>query len=400
MRKMKTLAALFLAAMISFSAYGCGLIKKATSTTPWQDEVSTKLPDKMTEDNIGTFYLDGDMYSFPMKVQAFLNNGWTYDSDRFREDTVLSHTWYEYKVELKKDKKLLSLEVYNTEDTISSIDKCTVGYLCINSFSGNAMFPGGFFISGTSGTEISGVDDMHAMAEEGFVFDNEDTASSEYSKYEKSFHGEEGRKCLITITVQKGAITGVVYDCSFTIDIGDYVHAVIFSVADKDPSYITDFNSNYDGDSFIAGYRAALAEDFVYYVGFDLTELTDEEYEMVYQYIDEVYSHAGFSISVTSTSTEDVVHVTYFAPDNFDDMLNEVAEITIEQAGGEITEESLADPEFFDMFMTNMLAKLPEFTYSLPRIDTLTYSGAQDDDQFDSDLYDIQLRALGLYEYF
>ena len=397
MKVFKKAAALGLTLALSLSMFGCGLIKKK-DTTPWQDKIRDSVPDKMTEENIATFNLEGEEYTFPMKVSELLDNGWTYDNSQFSKDKVDSYSWYKYKVELTKDKKNLTFEVYNTESDSVDIKDCLVGYITLDKFSGQTMFAGELYLNGNEQMSFSDGKGLYEYCEEGFTFEDEDISSA-YSKMSKNFHDKDGRKCIATFTISGGAFTGVTYDCSFSISNLDYSTSILDSVMKNDPTALTDLNSQTDGVGFVSQYRQWLAEDFAYYTGFNLDELTEEEYQKLYQYMDIVYGAASYTIDSQTTSEEETILITYFAPDDFDTRLGEMANATFEAYEGDTSGDVTVNHEFFDVFLDQLIiAAQSTYTYSTPHMVTLTYRGEEDNEDFDNGLYDILLNMLGLYE--
>ncbi|MBP5492291.1 MAG: hypothetical protein J6Y08_05550 [Clostridiales bacterium] len=396
MRKLKTLAALTLVASLSLSLFGCGLIKKADKT-PWQDEAKTKMADKLDEDNVGHIYLNGQEYDFPMKVSDLLDNGWEYEKDIFKDDKVPSYDWYKYQVDLKLKKATLTLEVYNDSDEEVLVKDCLVGSLTINSFSGPCMFSGEMFIDGTSGTEIPSGDGIYAFTAEGFEFDDTNTAGN-VIRLSKDFHCADGKKCTAVFVLQDSKLHGVTYECSFTISAADYAAAAINSVIHNDPSYIYAFNAGSDAESYIATFRQYLAEDLVYYIGFDLPTLTEEQYAKLYQYLDIVFANASFTLDGQTAGAKETLIISYHAPDDFDTQVELALTAAAEKYDGELDANAAADPAFLDLFLDEFLAIAPDFTYNMPHNTTVEYT-EEKDATFDSDLYLVVLKIIGLYDY-
>ena len=89
MKKSLTRTALILTIALLLSVFtGCGLIKKKDKT-PWQENVEKDMPQTLTAENAGFFYLNGETYTFPLKVSDFLSKGWSFEDSMIAPLSVL-----------------------------------------------------------------------------------------------------------------------------------------------------------------------------------------------------------------------------------------------------------------------------------------------------------------------
>ena len=397
MKKSRLVATVLVVSCLLSCISGCGLLKKKNKT-PWQDEVRDQMPDKITNENIGSFYLEGHVYSFPCQISEFLENGWDYSNASDKTATVNPHASYQYVVELKLTtgkNRLLNIEAYNDSDESCDLKDCYTSSLKMNNYSGNIMIPGDISIQGVY---FKSSDEIANYAAEDVVFTD---ASSYANGKQTDFKSKDGYSCSVIMVFEKGEqdleLMRLMYSCSFTISVTTYVDATLQAVTKNDPSIINEYDRDNSGERFLESARLYYADTFLYIIGFDFDSLTDELNEKCFQYMDMVFSKAESSVRVAQDSMDStVMSISYTAPDDFDSIISDIIAELAESYEGD-QENLQSDPVFASLFMDALIAKADEFTYTGRHFYEIYYEG--DQDQLDTDIDSVILCMLGLYPY-
>ena len=378
MKKVRLIAAVMAAVLAVGVFAGCNANK-----TPWQDEAKTLVAEKMDDTNVGQFVIDGYKFDFPMSVKDLTDNGWKFESESVGSNRVGSYSWYSKYITLKSaNNKSIEIGVYNNTDADSTIAESSVGEVRISNLRGNAMISGGIDFYGTT-FEANGVLGDHAA--DGFEL-AADTEANRDNVFTKEFVGSNGKNCTATFffTEYKDNIvlSEVKYECSFEISYVEATQAVLLAVTGNDPAPIDDLDMELGGREFVDDIRANIASEFVYIAGFDIETLTDEQYQKVYKIMDTIYSKTQFSVVDQGYNTL----VTFSAPKNLVDVAKVAFEAADEAYEGD-SDESMADPEYLDLFLDAFDAEALEL---MPGSSYLITSGG-----FADGVYEVLLYMLG-----
>ena len=390
---------LLLSLLIVVSSVGCGLVKKKDSTD-WQNEIRTQLPSKLSVGNMGQFYLQGAMYEFPTQLKSFLNNGWSYANPKDAEVTLLPHTWYKYKVELHQVvgtiTKICYADIFNNSKEQVKLEDAMVGRIVLDRYSGNSMVSGGIVVWDT---RIPTEKELFAYTDDGFAFDNVDDAGV-YCNYTKSFKSKDGLKCTFTLQAKQNeenerVVSSITLDCFFTLDPIEYINITIHAVAQNDPSLILEIDEKADAQNYILSYRKQLAKSFIYYIGFDMEDLTDSQLNKVYAYMDKVYEKSAFQVNEKAVSTSSVdISVSFHAPKDFDSTIQAILQKMMSEYEGNPRKIS-SEPAFLDSFLDELLKT--DFDYSFVYTTSFTYDGSIE--SMDNGISKTLISTLGIYEY-
>lgn len=378
---------------------GCGLIKKKDSNA-WKAEAREQMPDKIEKTNAGRFYMNGHVYSFPFKVGELLENGWNYDNKDDKSASVPGTSWYTYKVSLNDgNKHTITLEAYNESEESCALSDAYVGLLTLDKVCGDVMFSGDISLNDNDNTLATSesILDYCADAFE-FVPDN-----NIKTHLKTTFLGNDDNQCSITYILapdETGAryvISQVNYECAFTIDVADYVTATMMSITRNDPSYINSISRKSAGEGFLSGARDYYAEYFLYVIGFDFESISTELREKAITYMDTVFPNIEVIVTKGSSSIlNTTMVVTYTAPDDFDSHLTDAMIAAADEYDSE-SENLQSDPAFAGLVLDKLIEIAPDFTYTGKHTYELTYTG--DEDQLDYDMDIVVLCMLGGYEY-
>lgn len=150
---MKKILSAILAACMMLSLTGCGLGKK-DEPPEYVAEVSAQISSDLAS---GEFYLDGDLYQFPVTVQDFLDNGYSYDAryaeaaKTFKLNAGGVSTMFILCKSVPNDPydktHGMNCQVYNPTDKELPLSECSIGRLTIDA-PADMMFPGGLWSKG------------------------------------------------------------------------------------------------------------------------------------------------------------------------------------------------------------------------------------------------------------
>ena len=400
MKKSLTRTALILTIALLLSVFtGCGLIKKKDKT-PWQENVEKDMPQTLTAENAGFFYLNGETYTFPLKVSDFLSKGWSFEDSMISNTLVPADAYYKDYFNLTDgEKHNIKLSAYNNGSSVDMINNCFVTSLKMDYFSGQFMSSGRMSILGT---EFSTFDDFNSHTEEGLDIEILREDADTYSHRKISFSSADGYHCSTTFYLKRtdsGAImlSQIEYECSYRIDVGDYVSATFEAVMKNDPSIIDALSHDNSGVKYLYSERRFLAEEFLNVCGLDYNVMTEDMYDELFTYFDTIFPHCAIKLTqVERTESAVTFNISYFAPEEFDEVARGIISELIESYEGD--KESIAsDSQIISQFLTRLNEQAGSFTYQIPKSFTFKYTG--DADELDYQLNNAMLAMLGLYSY-
>ncbi len=251
---MKKLLMLLLSAVMCMQITACSFMED----TKWVDEGAALMESELISSQ---FVLDGKVYTFPMDMQEWLDNGWhisrNYDNVKeFELEPGESSSEFEL---FNDNEQYVKVCAYNYGDENATVDKCMVCELTIAVDDYNIVFPGGVY-SKTKPEDIFtayGEPDVNDASEREmdatYVYDTEDdwgctvtlqgttdkvdepftkikyvmTAVPEWTRFYRSAAGEEGCARYIDATM-KASLYG---------DGSDYVKYEFGTAADAEENY-------------------------------------------------------------------------------------------------------------------------------------------------------------------
>lgn len=139
----------------------------------WVEEGAALLGDDIRS---GEFILNGEKYTFPMRMSDWLDKGWhvsnNYENkDNFTLDIGGMSTEFEL---FNEDGDYVRVSAYNDTDKRATVDKCMVSSLYISLTDFEAVFPGGIY------TENKPAQIMEAYGEPDYKDDGESQAIKAY----------------------------------------------------------------------------------------------------------------------------------------------------------------------------------------------------------------------------
>ena len=381
MKNVRIIAAVMAVSMAGSVFTGC----LNRNTTPWQDEARTLVADKMDDTNVGKFVIDGVKYDFPMPVKDLTDAGWNFSSESVGTTQMQPYTWHANYITLKNaQNKSIEIAVYNSTDAVSTIAEATVGEVRVSSLRGNAMLSGGIEFYATEFEDYGKLGEHGAS---GFELDLSEGIGTSDNVYTKTFKGSNGKNCTATFyfgddSNGKIVLKEIKYECAFKIPYVDAATGIILAVTKNDPSKVEELDSTTDGKEFVGEARKSLADNFVTALGFELEELTDEQYAKVYEILDAIYAKTTFTVQDKGFNTL----VVFNAPTN----LAEVMSSAISNASDEYDGEDFSDPDFLDLVLGYFSVDDLEF---MPANDVLITN-----DSFFDGVYTVLLSMLGFGE--
>lgn len=378
---MRKILSMLLCAVLCVQLTACGGSK---NDTRWVEEGAALLADDIRS---GEFVLDGALYSFPMDLSDWLDNGWhisnSYDNkDEFELEPGTESTEFEL---FNENDKYVRVCVYNYSDENATIDKCMVSSLYMSLSEFNVVFPGGMYGHSkpsevleaygepdvTDDSESNLLDVYYDYTSEGgwgcqvnlHVLDNDYTvdpftsieydvtASPEWNTFLKNTVGADGCKLFIDSSMR----------ASFYGDFDDYVKYGFDTQEGAQELY--DAETNY--------YASAV----MYYAGIDETRLDETAVAAYRQLAKEVIAQTEWDITVNLNDDQitGTVDMNLY-PTNFFDILFEEVQLVYNEfdnkyAGVEAAEEQLTamNQEYAEM----VLAAVSERTGDIQQLEAV-----------------------------
>lgn len=350
---MKKILIMLLCAILCVQLTACGGSK---NDTKWAEEGSELLDSDIRS---GEFVLDGKLYSFPMDLSDWIDNGWhvsnSYDNkDEFELEPGAESTEFEL---FNENDAYVRVCVYNNSNENAAIENCMVSSLYMSLSEFNVVFPGGMYGHSkpaeileaygepdtTDDSESNLLDVYYDFTSEGgwgcqvnlHVFDNDYTidpftsveynvtASPEWNTFLKNTAGADGCKLFIDSSMR----------ASFYGDFDDYVKYGFDTQEGAQELY--EAETNY--------YASAV----MYYAGIDEARLDEAAVAAYRQLAKEVIARTGWDITVNLNDDQitGTVDMNLYPTNFFDILLEEVqivyTEFDNKYAGVEAAEEQL-----------------------------------------------------------
>ena len=185
MKNFKKSLTVALCIVLCMGITACGIGEETKRSSKDISKDAEKIGDDIT---CGEFVLNGKVYSFPMKLSEFTDDGW-YISKNFKETKLESESYSDtFEIYKSNSKHYLTISLYNDTDTITDIHDCLIYSLYIRNNNFNVTYPGGL-------TEKSSADDIINAYGNGSINDKDDNLKRVYS-----FNGNNDISCLVELT--------------------------------------------------------------------------------------------------------------------------------------------------------------------------------------------------------
>lgn len=197
------LFALVLGTLMTFFMVACG--GKKEEIPEYVTAVGPVMSDELSS---GQFYLDGDLYQFPLKVEDFLENGYGFGAnvrvpDNFKLSPGGQSSTFFLVKEVDDDVHGLRCRAYNPTDEELPLRECMLGLISIDA-PADMMFPGGIWERGKYEAVISAYGEPR-------TFDNNsdtiytlvyDITMEDGSKWEVKFMMNNFKINMVTYTLE------------------------------------------------------------------------------------------------------------------------------------------------------------------------------------------------------
>ena len=368
---MKKLLMLLLSAVMCVQLTACSFMED----TKWVDEGAALMGTELTSNQ---FVLDGKLYTFPMDMQEWLDNGWhisrNYDNVKeFELEPGEASSEFEL---FNDNEQYVEVCAYNYGDESATVDKCMVCELSIDVNEFNVVFPGGVY-SKTSAEDIFaayGEPDVNEASDREmdatYIYDTEDdwgctvtlkgttekvnepfteieyvmTAVPEWTRFYRNAAGEEGCARYIDATL----------NASLYGDGADYVKY--------------DFGTAEDAEENYASQIDYFTSSIIYFAGINEENLDEETIAAYDELAKQALAKASWEVTKVSLNEDELTGTVEIAvyPINLLDMIDEeyATMVAKYQAryGGENLDEATIDLNFAKIILEVMNERLADLS--------------------------------------
>ena len=340
MKKKILVFIMIIGACLSLAA--CGV--SSEEDTQWIVDNKTKLSDEITS---GEIMIDGEVYTFPMYLQDFLDNGFHISNNYENTDTFkLKPGYSSTEFELFKDKEYVKVSVINMTDEDIPLSDGLVEYLCVRATEFDFLLPQGI-------TKRNTLEDIEK------AYDNaEITGDSGYRDCTYDFTSKDGFSCQVELNVIVNdrvilPLSSVKYSLKATSSDGDpeelceifidsALKASFYNDYEKYVAYLYDTEEGaqelYDSEvSYYASY-------LMYYADINEEYMTEDIYNEFYDIAKTVLSKVKWEISDIQYSEADKVMGTgsvtiALYPTNYLELIDEPIEEAIDKYNAKYPDE-------------------------------------------------------------
>jgi len=369
-------------AMLLGSLAGC-------DDSKWKESAKAALPATFEEESIGKIYCEGEVMSFPLKVQDMLDGAFKYPTNiKDIEDETLDSNWSTGALEMvskKSSKHTVEIKALNIEQETLNLKECRVENMTFKKESGNVMLPGGIEM----GQKFDSKDAFESAIPAAFK-------SSDGSNYVAEYESPEHYICKMTLTVKdasgKVALDSVKFETEYYYEAGYFLDVEMKAAVKKD---YTDYGKLFDDepDVFAKDWRSSAFVNILYLYGFSPDSVTEDQYAKMDVYFDKIMKDVEWKFE----SSEDSVSVTFKYPDIstvLEDAFNKALE---EYTKTDVTVDDMkVDQDLINAFIDHICAQdvgvklVSDATFKFEKLDGESIST----DDFSDLLYSL----FGLYE--
>lgn len=380
MKNMKKTIFFSLCIIIGISISACGMGEKTKRSSKDILADAKKIGDDIT---CGEFVLNGKVYSFPMKLSEFTNDGWKV-SKNFNKSNLDADSFSDtFEIYKGNSKKYLTVSLYNNTDSSANIDDCLIYSLYIRNHDFNVTYPGGL-------TETSSKEDIINAYGEGSNDDKDNTMKRTYS-----FDGNNDTSCLVELIAsadensKKPFKSAEYYMRWDTGDMSPEERCKIYFETTMKACFHGEVNEYADaGFDDLEGakelYNSEMeyyAEALMYYVDIDSSVIDEDLYNQFVEIAEKVLSKTKWSLDeleVDSTYKGKITVTLY--PTNYLELINSHVETAIEEfteKNGEIDYEDISLEEYTkyeNEYAENVLSKIEDLPDDISLSTSVTVS--------------------------
>ena len=332
---MKKLRMLMLCFTFLFLAASCG--KK--EDTKWIDESAAMISTEITD---GQFVLDGVVYTFPMDLQYWLDNGWHISNNYGNKNTFKLDPWYnseEFEL-FNEEGDWVRVAAYNNSDEAAKLDQCMVYSVYMSLEEVDIVLP-------------AGMTKRNKSAEVLAAYGEPDAEGDEEGKVEAfyMFSQDDDWQCKVKLDIcddNKNPMTSVSYQMMLFTDFWDawvksdgIEKAVEYYVnADIKASFFGDYEDcvNYsiasqeEAEEWYAMEKAYYAETLMWYAEVNSDYMDEATLERFYELAGKILAKATWEFkNVTEGSFGGGTATIVVHPTNFlDIILDDISQVSEE----------------------------------------------------------------------
>lgn len=367
---MKKLKMFLLCVGLMLLAAGCG--KK--EDTAWIDESAAKIDAELTS---GQFVIDGVVYTFPMDLQYWLDNGWHISNNYNNKNTFKLDAWYnsdEFEL-FNEEGDWVRVSAYNNSDTAAKLDQCMVYSVYMSTAEVDVVLPSGM-------TKRNSTEELLATYGDPYKTDEETSTVENGYLFEQ---GDEWQ-CMVTLKSYKEdaetPLSGITYQMMFFDDFwntwlevggaelavekyvnadlkasfsGDYEDAVVYGLATEETA-----KEWHDTE------KAYYTEVLMWYVGIDSTYMDDATLERFNNVSDKVLKKASWEVkNVTADALGSGTATVVVYPANFLDIIVDGVDTAITEWNtkyANVDLDTISDAEYavLELDYADMILKVME----------------------------------------
>lgn len=380
MKNLKKTFVLAICIIMCFCITSCGMGEKSKRSSKSIKADSEKMGDDIS---CGEFVINGKLYSFPMKLSEFTNDGWKVSKDFMQSELEADSFSDTFEIYKGSSKKYLTISLYNDTDASADINDCLIYSLYIKNSNFNVTYPGGL-------TEASSSDDIIKTYGDGSKDDKDNTIKRTYG-----FIGTDDANCLVELTASTDKnsptpFTSAEYYIRWNSDnlSADEECRLYFDSAMK-----TSFYGEYaeyvaagfdNAENAVKLYNSEMeyyAEALMYFIAIDSSVVDEDIYNQFVEIAKKVLSKTKWSIDeleVDSTFKGKITITLY--PTNFMELIGTPVMNAFDefnQQNGDIDYENIDDDEYTRLeneYAENVLSKIENLTDEIISSTSVTVS--------------------------
>ncbi|MBR3057628.1 MAG: hypothetical protein IKG93_06615 [Clostridiales bacterium] len=386
----KKVAVVLASAIMLGSLTGC-------DSNKWKEEAASALPAAFDDASIGTFYAQGEVFTYPLKVKDMLDGGYKYPKDiKDIDDETLDYNWSTGALELgskSNSKKVVEIKAINIDKETLNLKECWIEKLSMNKNSGNIMLPGGI----TIGQEFSSKEEFEQAIPKAFLA-KAPTEDDSIFNYKASFVSKEKYVCTMNLQLKesgtsKFSLYQIIFESEYYFESGYFLDSEVKAIMNKD---FEEYSKLFDDDpeAFAKDWRETSLRNVLYLYGFTPDKLTDEQYAKMDAYFSTIMKDVKWEF----TDNGEDISVTFSYPDIIDTVLEDAFNAALESyTKTDVTVDDMkVDQDLINAFIDNICNSDKEIT--LKTDGKLTFKKIEGETISSDDFSDLTISMFGLYE--
>lgn len=380
MKNFKKSLTVALCIVLCMGITACGIGEETKRSSKDISKDAEKIGDDIT---CGEFVLNGKVYSFPMKLSEFTNDGWDI-SKEFKESKLEAGSFSDtFEIYNGNSKKYLTISLYNNTDDSADINDCLIYSLYIRNNDFNVTYPGGL-------TKTSSADDITKAYGEGSNDDKDDNIKRVYS-----FNGNNDINCLVELTAStdensKHPFTSAEYYIRWNKGnlSSDERCRLYFDTAMKASFYgefdeyvDAEFDTLKNAEELYNSEMEYYAEALMYYVDIDSSVVDEDIYNQFVEIAKNVLSKTKWSIDELEVDNvyNGKITITLF-PTNFFELIETPVNNAIDEfneKNGDVDYEDIDSAEYTKLeneYAENVLSKIKDLADEVALSTSVTIS--------------------------